>query len=80
MSDLSQEREAEVRALRAQVHAHIPEMVPFVKDLSDLGMIPGWRCMRRFRLLTDPEWPPEKCSGPLRTGREFIEANTREKP
>lgn len=36
---------AQQRALenRAAVHEHMPEMLPVIKELHELGMIDGWR-------------------------------------
>lgn len=69
---LSPEREDEIRELRANVREHIPELVPFIKDLVDAGVVEGWRCLRRFRMNTDPPWPPQKAYPAWKTGKEFI--------
>lgn len=35
--------QARVRENRALVHEHLPEALPFIKELHELGLIDGWR-------------------------------------
>lgn len=40
---LSAAAQARVAENRALVHEHLPEALPFIKELHELGMIDGWR-------------------------------------
>lgn len=40
---------------REAVYRLLPEMVPFIKELQQLGMIEGWRTIESVRPLTDEE-------------------------
>jgi len=35
---------------RLLVHQHIPEAIPFIGDLAKLGMIHGWRNVRKVEV------------------------------
>lgn len=52
LSDAEREQVAENIAF---VKAHLPELVPFVKDLHAEGLIDGWRAVRHCRLLKGVE-------------------------
>lgn len=48
LSDIDQARVAEKRRL---VMTHMPELVPEIKELVALGLIDGWRNVRRVEIL-----------------------------
>lgn len=48
---LSEAEQAVVAGNRAAVHAHLPELVPFIKELHEAGMIDGWRGVSEVKLL-----------------------------
>lgn len=41
--ELSETDRSAIAKRKAMVHAHIPEMVPFLRDLIDLGLATEWR-------------------------------------
>lgn len=48
------EREKEIVAVnRAAVYEHMPDMLPFFKDLHEAGMIDGWRGVGEVELLKE---------------------------
>lgn len=47
LSEAEEERVAENRAF---VLTHLPELVPFIKDLHAEGLIDGWRAVRNCTL------------------------------
>lgn len=47
LSDAETDRVAENRAF---VHEHLPELVPFIKDLHAEGLIDGWRAIGNCKL------------------------------
>lgn len=40
---LSEDEKNEIAHKRALIHTHLPDAVPFVKELHEFGMIDGWR-------------------------------------
>lgn len=48
---LTDAERAAVAANKAFVEAHLPDLVPFVKELHAEGLIDGWRAVRHCRLL-----------------------------
>lgn len=44
--ELRQEQIEHIKELRADLHQHLPEMEPFIKELYALGMVDGWRCLK----------------------------------
>jgi hypothetical protein len=72
VKQLTPEREEEIRAIRRKIHRCMPDLVRTLDQFSAEGLIEGWRCVRRFRLHTDPPWPPEKAYPAWKTGNEFI--------
>lgn len=52
IGERAQARAAENRDL---VRAHLPEALPFIKELHELGMIDGWRNVESVELLTESE-------------------------
>lgn len=63
--------EAHAREMRAFVHEHAPELVPFLQELAAAGMFAGWRTVKRARRLTDPEWTTGLGVMARGNGREF---------
>jgi len=47
LSDIEQARVAEKRQL---VKTHMPELVPEIKELVELGLIDGWRNVRTVKI------------------------------
>lgn len=47
---LSAAAQARVHQNRALVHEHMPEALPFIKELHELGMIDGWRNVEEVTL------------------------------
>ena len=43
LRDLKPDEQAQVARNKASVYAHLPEAVPFIKELHEAGMIDGWR-------------------------------------
>lgn len=41
--ELNEREKAKIARNRALVHQHIPEMVPLMKQMIELGLIEGWR-------------------------------------
>lgn len=52
MTEREQARAAENRDL---VREHLPEALPFIKELHEMGMIDGWRNVESVELLTESE-------------------------
>lgn len=48
----AQERVATNRAL---VHEHMPEMLPVIKELHELGLIAGWRNVEEVTVLSNQD-------------------------
>jgi len=48
---LSAAQAARVAENKARVEAHLPEMLPFFKDLYAEGLIDGWRAVVSVRLI-----------------------------
>ena len=44
---------AQVARNKASVYEHLPELLPFIKDLHDAGMIDGWRRVEKVTLLKE---------------------------
>jgi hypothetical protein len=64
------EREA-IASRRAFIHAHMPELLPEIKLLHELGMIDGWRNVTH----AGHEAPPVRgvvFSGPFLPGNYFV--------
>lgn len=55
LRQLSQSEQEIIARRRALVHEHMPELVPEIKALADLGMIDGWRNIQRFEVLETGE-------------------------
>jgi hypothetical protein len=57
---LSAAAQARVHENRALVHEHLPEALPFIKELHELGMIPGWRAVEVVEVFPNskPEGQP----------------------
>lgn len=49
--ELSLEESERVQANKDFVCEHMPELIPFIRDLHAEGMIDGWRAVKRCRLL-----------------------------
>lgn len=50
--------EAESQRIReniATVKAHLPEVVPLIKELHDAGLIDGWRAVQNVQIFTEHE-------------------------
>ena len=60
MPPLSAAAQARVHKNRALVHEHLPEALPFIKELHELGMIPGWRSVESVEVFSNskPEGLP----------------------
>lgn len=43
LQPLTTAEQARVAETRAAVREHLPEAMPFIKELHELGMIDGWR-------------------------------------
>ncbi|MFZ5658751.1 MAG: hypothetical protein ACOY5C_02715 [Pseudomonadota bacterium] len=41
--ELNEREKAKIARNRALVHQHIPEMLPLMKHMVELGLIEGWR-------------------------------------
>lgn len=54
LRDLKPEEQAKVARNKASVYAHLPEVVPFIKELHEAGMIDGWRGVGSVELLPPP--------------------------
>lgn len=52
-----QSAEERAQATRALIKQHLPEAVPFIRELHQLGMIDGWRNVHSFRLITEGSKP-----------------------
>jgi len=52
---LTAEERERVEANRAEVHRHLPELVPFVRELHQGGVVDGWRCVRRVKVFDGDE-------------------------
>lgn len=52
MTEAAQARASE---MRAAVHEHVPEALPFIKELHEMGMIDGWRNVESVEMIGDPE-------------------------
>lgn len=50
---LSKAEQEKVAANRAAVYEHMPDMLPFFKDLHEAGMIDGWRGVGEVELLKE---------------------------
>lgn len=50
---LSVAEQAKVAENRAAVHEHLPEMLPFIKELHEAGMIDGWRSVVKVELFKE---------------------------
>lgn len=52
--------QARIASNRALVHEHLPEALPFIKELHELGMIPGWRAVEAVEVFpnSEPEGQP----------------------
>ncbi|HJW25160.1 MAG TPA: hypothetical protein VJ576_09700 [Rhodocyclaceae bacterium] len=48
---LSEAEQAAVAGNREFVLEHMPDAVPFIKELHDLGMIDGWRSVDNCQIL-----------------------------
>lgn len=57
---LSAAAQARVAENRALVHEHLPEALPFIKELHELGMISGWRAVESVEVFPNskPEGQP----------------------
>lgn len=47
LSEAEEERVAENRAF---ILTHLPELVPFIKDLHAVGLVDGWRAVQNCRI------------------------------
>lgn len=52
LTDGDRERIAQNKQL---VEQHLPELVPFIKELYAKGAVEGWRCVQHVALLEQPE-------------------------
>jgi len=52
---LTEEEKSQIAERRAMVHSHLPELVPFIKELHERGAVDGWRCVRKVEIFTSPE-------------------------
>ena len=43
----------EIAHNRGIVHSHMPEFVPFIQELYNLGMIEGWRAVKHAEVTTN---------------------------
>lgn len=50
---LSAAEQEKVAENRAAVHEHLPEMLPFIKELHEAGLIDGWRSVVKVELLQE---------------------------
>ncbi len=48
---LTPEQQAKAELARDFVAKHMPDALPFIKELVKEGMLPGWRGIVSFRLL-----------------------------
>ncbi len=48
--ELRQDQIEHINELRADLHQHLPEMEPFIKELYALGMVDGWRCLKEVKV------------------------------
>lgn len=55
LRELNPAEQARVARNKAAVYAHLPEMVPFIKELHEAGMIDGWRGVGEVTLLREVE-------------------------
>lgn len=57
---LSAAAQARVHENRALVREHLPEALPFIKELHELGMIAGWRAVEVVEVFPNskPEGQP----------------------
>lgn len=57
---LSAAAQARVHENRALVREHLPEALPFIKELHELGMISGWRAVEVVEVFPNskPEGQP----------------------
>lgn len=53
LRELSGAEKQQVAENRAAVHEHLPEMLPFIKELHEAGMIAGWRSIVKVELITE---------------------------
>lgn len=49
--ELSETEMERIDANRHFIHAHMPEMIPVIKDLMAAGLVTGWRNVENCRLL-----------------------------
>lgn len=64
------------RAVRAAVHASLPELLPVLRELVDLGLVTGWRNVQYCVPVKDAP-AVRGVRGPFLTGREFSEGVTK---
>lgn len=50
---LSAAEQEKVAENRAAVHKYLPEMLPFIKELHEAGLIDGWRSVVKVELLQE---------------------------
>lgn len=50
---LTEREQARVAENRALVREHLPEAMPFIKDLHEAGLIEGWRNVETVEVFTD---------------------------
>lgn len=50
---LSAAEQAKVAENRAAVHKYMPEMLPFIKELHEAGLIDGWRSVVKVELIKE---------------------------
>lgn len=42
-----------ISEVRAEVHRYLPELVPFINELYELGMVDGWRCVKNVTVFAE---------------------------
>lgn len=52
---LSDSEKARIESNKEFVIEHMPELLPFIRDLHAQGMIAGWRSVRNCRLIDDAD-------------------------
>lgn len=53
LRELSEAEKEMIAVNRAAVYQHMPDMLPFFKELHDEGMIDGWRGVGEVELLNE---------------------------
>lgn len=47
---LSEREQAQIAERRALHHQYMPEFLPFVREMHELGLIDGWRSVRKIEV------------------------------